>query len=175
MSSSSDSSNLYTSLFNLVHLAPSANATLPPHPHLQTSYPPFCPFCISFPCTHLLQPLMFLAVFLYLLPHLPLTPSGFFNAMLEVSKPSALKDYTLSHLILLAPSVSKNPTLTHLPLSGSLDTLLCDLIALTPGLAFFLLMTCRLAASSSFLPGRAYPSLNFLLPLSLCLTPTLMV
>ena len=28
-------------------------------------------------------------------------------------------------------SVSKNPTLTHVPLSESLDTLFCNLIALT--------------------------------------------
>ena len=79
-----------------------------------------------------------------------LTPSRFFNGMLGVSNPRALNYYTLSRFILLTLFVSRNLTLTHLPLSGSLDSLLCDLIALTPGLAFFLLIPRTLAAASSF-------------------------
>ena len=39
--------------------------------------------------------------------------------------------------------------------------------ALRSGLVFFLLMSHTLAAASSFLSGRAYPSLNFLFPLFL--------
>ena len=50
-------------------------------------------------------------------------------------------------------------------LSGFLDSLLCNLIALTFGLAFILAMTHTLAAASSFSSGRANP-LNFLSPLS---------
>ena len=36
-----------------------------------------------------------------------------------------------------SPDSSRNPILTHLPYSGSLVTLLCDLILLAPGPAFF--------------------------------------
>ena len=67
------------------------------------------------------------------------------------------------------------PILTHLPLSGFLDSLLWVLIAPTPGLAFSLLIPHTLAAASSFLSGRAYPFLNFLPPLFLRLIPTLIM
>ena len=64
--------------------------------------------------------------------------------------------------------VSRNLTLSHLPLSGSLDSSLCDQIAPTPRLAFSPLMIRMLAAAAaSFSSGRAYPSLNLLPPLSL--------
>ena len=52
--------------------------------------------------------------------------------------------------ILLNLSVSRNLTLTHLSLSGFLDSLLCALIASTPSLAFSLVMPRTLAAASSF-------------------------
>ena len=52
---------------------------------------------------------------------------------------------------------------------------LCNLIAPTLGLIFFLLMPHTLVAASSFSSGRAYPSLNFLPPLTLCLTPALIM
>ena len=39
--------------------------------------------------------------------------------------------------------------------SGSLDFLLYDSVAPTPGMVFFLLMSQTLAAASSFLSGRA--------------------
>ena len=67
----------------------------------------------------------------------PSNCSGFFNGVPKVFEPGALNYYTLFCLILRSSSVSRNPTLTRLLLSGSLDTLLCDLIALTPRLAFF--------------------------------------
>ena len=57
--------------------------------------------------------------------------------MPELFEPKTLNYYTLSRLILWILCVSSNPTLTHLNLSGSLDPLLCNLIALTPDLAFF--------------------------------------
>ena len=105
----------------------------------------------------------------------PLTLSGFFNGMLEVFEPEALNYFTFSRPILSTLSVSRNPILTHLPLSGFLDSLLCALIAPTPGLAFSLLMTCTLAATLSFSSGRAYPFLNFLPPLFLHSIPTLIM
>ena len=92
-----------TPLFNLVLLAPSANATLPSHPRLQTSYSSSIYF-VPPPS----NPMMFLAIFLYLL--LPfLIRSEFLNGMLEVFEPEALNYYTLSCLILWIFSVSRNP------------------------------------------------------------------
>ena len=97
---------------------------------------------------------MFLAVSLYLplsLPHL--THSRFFNGMPDVFEPGALNYHTLSRLILWILSVSRNPASTHLPRFGSLNSLLCNLIASIPGLVFFLSITCTLAVASSFLSG----------------------
>ena len=125
----------------------------------------FKPHTLFLPTSYFLSPhfLKFLAVFLYFLLSIPpLTRSGFFNEMMEVFELGALNYYILSHLIQLTLSVFRNPTSTHLPLSASLNSLLCDLIVLTPSLAFFLPMTCTLVAVSSFSLGRAYPHLNFL-------------
>ena len=135
----------------------------------------FLPTSYFFPL-HSHHRLMLLAVSLYLLLTL-LLPDSLrvlqWNA--EISKPVAINFLTLFCLILLTLFVSMYLTLTYLPLSGSLDTLLCDLIAPTPGLIFFLLMSHTLAAVSSFSSGRAYPSLNFLPPLFLRLIPTLIM
>ena len=73
----------------------------------------------------------------------------------------------------LIPYLSRNLTLIYLPLSGSLDSLLCDLMASTTGLVFFLLMSQTLAAASSLSSGRVCPYLSFLPSLFLRLTPTL--
>ena len=86
--------------------------------------------------------------------------------MPEVFDPEALNYFTFFRPILSASSASRNPSLTHLPLSGFLDSLLCILIAPTPGLAFSLVMPRTLAAASSFSSGRVYPFLNFLPSLS---------
>ena len=60
------------------------------------------------------HPLIFLAVFPYLLPSFPpRTCSGFLNGMQEVFEPGALNCYILSRLILWTLSVARNPTLTH--------------------------------------------------------------
>ena len=122
------------------------------------------------------RPLL-LAVLQCLLPPHPPPPtlSGFFNGMLEVFEPGALNYFTFFRPILLTLSVSRNSILTHLPLSGFLDSLLCVLIAPTTNLAFSLLMPCTLAAASSFSSGRAYLSLNFPAPLFLRLIPTLIM
>ena len=61
------------------------------------------------------------------------------------------------------------------PLPEFLNSLPCDLIALTSGLAYFFPMTRTLAAASSFSSGRAYPSLSCLPPLTLRLIPTLIM
>ena len=130
------SSDTYTST---VQSSPSsANAALPPNPRLQTSYPPSAHF-ISSPSAPSPPPLC-LAVLLRLLSP-PLIPSGFSNGMLEVFEPGALNYFTFFRPILLTLSVSRNPILTHLPFSGFLDSLLCILIAPTPGLAFPLMAT----------------------------------
>ena len=80
--------------------------------------------------------------------------------MLAVFEPGALNCYTFFRPIPLNLSVSSNLNSTYLPFSGFLDSLFCVLIAPTPDLAFFLLMSGTLAAASSFPSGRAYPSLN---------------
>ena len=157
-----DSSDIYTST---VQFGPSANAALLPHPCLQTSYPPSAHF-VSSPSTPSPQSLA---------PGCPSTPpsssplltlSGFSNGMLEVFEPGALNYFTFFRLILSTLSVSRNSILTPLPLSRFLDSLLCVLIAPTPGLAFSLVMLRTLAAASSFSSGRAYPSLSSLDPYS---------
>ena len=142
----------------------SANAAFLPHPRLQTSYP-HPAHCISSPSAP--SPLSLGPGCPSAPPASspPLTYSGFFNGMLEVFEPGALNYFTFSRPILSTLSASKNPILTHLPLSRFLDSLLCVLIVPTPGLTFSLLIPCMLAVMSSFLSGRAYLFLNFLPPL----------
>ena len=135
VTSSSDSSSLYISTF---HSGPS--------PLIQHTRPTLSfKLLIPLPLTSYLLPLllhhhlMLLAVSLHLLlPLTPLTPSGFFNGMLEISEPGALKCYTFVRFIPLTLSVSRNLTLIYLPRSGYMDSLLCSLIAPAPGLAFSL-------------------------------------
>ena len=93
---------------------------------------PFFPFCIFLPLT--IASCFWL--FFYTSCFLPLTPSGFFNGMLEVFKPRALSCFTFFCPISLTLSTYRNSILTHLPLSGFLHFLLCVLTAPTLGLAF---------------------------------------
>ena len=135
--SSSDSSDMYTST---VQSSPaSANAALSHHSHLQTSYPPSAHSIssLSAPPPPSLAPDFSSAP---PAPTPPLTLSGFFNGMLEVFEPGALNYSNFFHPILSTLSAFRNPILAPLPLSGFLDSLLCVLIAPTPGLAFSLLM-----------------------------------
>ena len=172
MTPSSDSSDTYTS--TVQSGPPSTDAALSPHPRLQTSYLPSAHSISSSsaPSPPSLAPDR---------PSrppassLPLTISGFFNGMLEVSVPGALNYFTFSRPIQSTLSASRNPILAHLPLSGFLDSLLCVLIAPTPGLAFSLLMPHTPAAPLLFSSGRAYPFLNFLPPLFLRSIPTLIM
>ena len=85
-------------LFNLAHLVLSSKEALPPYPCLQTSYPLFAH--IAFLSRFSPRPHMFLAVFSMLFLY-PLTRSGSFKRILEVSEPLALKYHILSCLILL--------------------------------------------------------------------------
>ena len=169
---SSDSSDTYTSTVQsgppllMLHSRVTL-ASKPPLLHLPILY------LLPLPLHHC--PLL-LAVLLRLLPPLlPLTLSGFFNGMLEVSVPGALNYFTFSRPIQSTLSAYKNLILTLLPFSRSLDSLLCVLIAPTPGLAFSLLMPRMPAAALSFLSGRAYPFLNFPPPLFLRSIPTLIM
>ena len=155
------------------NLAPFTNAALSPHFHLQTSYPPSAHY-ISSPSAPHHRPLL-LAILLHLLPPLPLTLLGFFNGMLEVFEPVTLNYFTFFRPILSTLSAFRNPISTLLPLSGFLVSLLCVLIAPTPGLAFFPLTPRTLAAALSFSSGRAYPFLDFLSPLFLRSIPTLIM
>ena len=167
----SDSSSLYTSTVQ------SGSPLLMQHSRSTLAFKPLMPPpLIQYPLPLLPHhPILLLAVSLHFLLPLPSSPSEFFNGMLGVSAPGALNCYSSFRLIPYTLFVTRNPTSPHLPLSGSLDSLLCDLIAPTPGLAFFLLMPRMLGAASSFSSGRAYLSLNFLPPLFLCLTPTLIM
>ena len=172
VTSSSNFSNLYTSIVQSG--TSSGNAALPPHSRLQPSYLSSAHFISSSSATS--PPT--LAPGSSSTPSAsipPLTLSGFFNGMLEVFEPGALTYFTFFRPILSTLSVSRNPVITHLPLSGFLDSLLCVLIVPTPGLAFSLLMPRTLGVASSFSSGRVYPSLNFLPPLSLRLIPTLIM
>ena len=172
MTPSSGSSDMYTST---VQSGPaSTNAALSPHSRLQTSYPPSAHH-ISSPSA---PPPPSLA------PGRPSSPpafspfltlSGFFNGMLEVFEPGALNYFTFFRPILSTLSASRNSISTPLPLSGFLDSLLCALIGPTSGLAFSFLISRTLAAALSFSSGRAYLFLNFLPPLFLRLSPTLIM
>ena len=148
------------------------------HSHSTLTFKPlilFRPLCIFFLCTLTTASCswLFLSTSCFLFPSLTLP--GFFNGMLGVSKPGALNYYTLFRLIPLTLFISRILTLIYLPLFGSLDSQLCDLIAPTPDLVFFLLMSQTLAAASSFSSSRAYSSLSFLSTLFLCLAPTLIM
>ena len=171
---SSDSFGTYTSTVE----------SAPPPPLLMLH---FCPTLVSklliphLPILYLLplpshhRPLL-LAMLLHLLPPLlPLTLSGFFNGMLEVFEPGSLNYFTFFHPILSTLSAFRNPILTHLHLSGFLDSLFCVLIAPTPGLAFSLLMPRMPVAALSFSSDRAYLFLNFLPPFFLRSIPTLIM
>ena len=150
MTSSLDSSSWYTSI------AQSGPPLLMQHSCPNLAFKPL----IFFPPTSYILPLhhhhrlMLLVVSLYLLlPLLLFDFLVFFSEILGVSERGALSGYTLVRLIPLVLFVSRNLTLTYLPLSGSLGSLLCDLIAPTPGLIFFLLISHMLVVASSFSSG----------------------
>ena len=159
---SSDSSNVYTS--TVQSGPPSANAALLPHPRLQTSNPSSA-HSISSPSAPSPSSLA---------PGCPSAPPLSLKVLQWNAGGLRVRSTKLLHF-LSTLSASRNPILTHLPLSGFLDSLFCVLIAPTLGLAFSLLMPRTLAAALSFSSSRAYLSLNFLPPLFLRLIPTLIM
>ena len=158
----------------LFNLAPFANAALTPHPRLQTFYPPSANFTSSISAPSPPSPA----------PGFPSAPPASsptpdflgilqWNAGGLQARITELLHFLSSHPVGLICIQESN--LNSSSSFRILDSLLCDPIVLTPGLAFFLLMTRTLAAASSFSSGRAYLSLNFLPPLSLRLIPTLIM
>ena len=134
VTSSSDFSSWYT------FTAQSGPLLLMQHSHPTLAFK----LLIPFPPTVYLLPLhphhclMLLAVFLYLLLSLPLDNSlRVLQWNAGVSKPGALNYYTLFRLIPLALLITRNLTLICLPLSGSLDSLLCNPTVPTPDLGHF--------------------------------------
>ena len=166
---SSDSSDIYISTVQ------SSPSLLMLHSHATIVFKPFIPhlpvlYLLPLPPHH--HPLL-LAVLLHLLSPLPL--SEFFNGLLEVFEPAALNCFTFFCPTLSTLFASRNPILTHFPLYRLQDSLLCIVIAPTPDLAFSLVMPRMLAAASTFLSGRAYPSLSFTRPFFLPSIPTLIM
>ena len=152
--------------------APSVNAALPPHPCLQTSFPPWAHF-ISSPSTPSPPSLV---------PGCPSTPPASstppdslrvfqWNAGGLRARSTELLHFLSSHPVDLICIQESNLNST----SGFLDSLLCVLIAPTPGLAFSLLMPRTLAAASSFSSRWAYPSQNSLPLFFLRSIPTLIM
>ena len=140
VTSSSDSSSLYTSTVQCGPPGPLCYCSTPDSPSPSNFLSPFPPLRTFSRCTQTtasgFRMLFYTFCFLF-----PLTSSGFFNKMLAVSKPGALKYFTIPCFILLILFVSRNLILIHLSLSGSLDSLLWDLIAPTPGLVLSLPIT----------------------------------
>ena len=130
---------------------------------------PVGPFCIFFLCPLTTVPCSWLSLYASCL----LSSVFQWNAGGLRARSTELLHFLST--ILLTLSVSRNPILTHFPLSGILDSLLCVLLPPTPGLAFSLVMPRTLAAVSSFSSGRAYFFLNFLSPLFLRSVPTLVM
>ena len=171
MTSSSDSSRLCISI---VQSAPSVNAALPP----TLAFKPLIPLppTLYLLLLHPHHRIKFLAVSLQLL--LPLPPESLmvlqWNTGGVRTRSTELPHFLSSHPVDLICIQKFN--LNSSSSFQILDFLLCNLMAPTPGLVFFLLMPHTLvASSSSFLSGRAYLSLNFLPPLFLRLTPTLIM
>ena len=113
---SSDSSDMY--IFTVQSgpplLMPHSRPTLVSKPLIP--HPPIL-YLLSLPPFYI-RPLLLAALLRPLPPLLPLTLSGFFNGMLEFFEQEALNYFTFSRPILSTLSVSKNPILTHLLLSG---------------------------------------------------------
>ena len=152
VTSSSDSSSLYTSTVQSVQFALSASAALSPTLAFKHLIPlPLPSYLLPLHSHHRLISWLYLYTSCFLLFSQ--------NSSIEcwgISEPGTVNFYTFFRLIPLTLFVSRNLTLIHVLLSGFLDYLFWDLIAPTPGLAFSLLMPRTLAVASSFSSGRAY-------------------
>ena len=123
MTCSSDSSSLYASTVPSGPPLCQCSTSAPPSPSSFLS--PFRPLRIFFLHPHHLLMLLTFPLHL-LLPLLPLTPSGFFNGVLGVSKPGALNLYTFFRLIPLTLLVFRKSTIIRILLSKFLDSLRSD-------------------------------------------------
>ena len=171
VTSSSDSSCWYISTAQSGPSGPLCQCTTPTPPSSSNLLSFFCPLRISSLSTLTTASCSWLFLFTSCFLFSSQTTSGFFNGMLGVSKLGALNFYTFFCLIPMTLFASRNLTLTYLPLSGSLDSRLFNVIASTPSLIFFLLLSHTLVTASSFLSGKTYPPLSFLFLLILCLIP----
>ena len=169
--SSSDFSSWYTST------AQSGPLLLMQHSHPTLAFKPL----ILFPPTLYILPLhphhrlMLLAVSHYFILSLLLNSLRVlqWNAGGLQARRTELLHFIPSHPVDLICIQESN--LNYLPLSRSLNSLFCDPMAPTPDLVLFLLMSQTLATASSLSLGWAYPSMSFLPPLFLRLTPTLIM
>ena len=102
-----------------------------------------------------------------------LTISVLCNGMHEVFVPKMQNFFDMSCPFMSASSFFRILISILLHLSGSLDTLLCDMIALPFDSALFLLIAHTLYIESFFLSYRLYSRPNFQPFLFLCLNPIL--
>ena len=174
VTSSSDSSSLYTSTVQSAPPPPLYKCSTPAPPSPLNLLSPFCPLPIFSLCTLTTASCSWLSLY---------TSCFFFtpdsirvlqlNAGGLQTRSTEPQHFFLSHSVGLICIL--NLTFIHLPFSRSLDSLFCDLITLTPDLAFSLQMPHTLAAASLFSSGKAHFSQNFLPPLFLHLTHTLIM
>ena len=153
------------SLLKLAHLDPSVNEVIPLHSCLQTSYPPSA-YILTLLSAH------FSLSYIFGCSSTPSASSFNSFRFLQWNAGSIrARSVELLHFISLHPVALSCIQESNLGLSSPFqDTPLCDLIALTSGMSFFLLMTCTPAVVLLFSSGRIYPSLNCLPPFFLSLS-----
>ena len=167
VTSSSDSSSLYTSTVQSGPL--SANAAFPPHPRLQTSYPPSALFVFS-PSAPSPPPLapgcLYISCFLFHPP--PPPPDSLWVLQWKTvglrARSTELLHFISSHpidFICIQDSNLNSSPFFRIPKFSALRS---DCTHSWSGI-LSLVMPGTLAAASSFSPGRTYPSRSFL-PLS---------
>ena len=174
MSSSSDYSSLYIStVLPGPSGSPSFNAALPPHPCLQTAYSPYIHFASS---PSVPSPPLHVPGCFSIPPASSFFPNSLrvlqWNAGSFCARRTELLHFTSAHPVAFICIKESNLNLSSSFRIPGFSALRSDHTH-APGLAFSLLIPRKLTATSSFLSGRAYSSRNFLPPLFLCLTPTL--
>ena len=172
VTSFSDFSSWYT------FTAQSGPLLLMQHTHSTLAFKPhiFFPPTLYLLLLHPHHRLMLLAVSLYLLLLLPLPDSLSvlqWNAGGLRARSTELLHFILSHPVDLIYIQQSNLNLFSFFWIPEFSALRSDCSHSRSGI--FLLMSQTLVAASSLLSGRAYPSLSFLPPLFLCLTPTMIM
>ena len=153
---------------------PSTNAALPPYPPIQTSYPPFAHF-VSFPSAPS-QPPHVLGCF-SIPPAFSFSPDTLrvlqWNAESLRARSTERLHFISSLSVNLICIQESKPNSSYSFQIPGFSALQSD--RTHTRLAFFLPIPHKLAATSSFPSGGAYSYLNFLPPLFLGLTPTLIM